>query len=664
MAGDHGIRTDGAECIVLIPPKRAILDDAMSILPVTAVRDPFRDFRGKRRREQIKLLIYGIFPIVKWIQQYSWKLFRDDLIAGLTIASLAVPQDLAYAKLAHLPSQTGLYSSLLPPYVYSVFGSSRQLAIGPVAVVSLLMGELLSKEFKPYLDNTGNPTENSAFEGTSNFQYVHFAMLTTFFTGLIQLSLGLFRLGFIIEYMSHSVVVGFMAGAAVTIAGSQLKGLLGYSNYTTKSNIESIGKSISDHADQFKWETFLLGMVFLTYLLIAKILAKKNKQFFYLAATGPLLSVVVSASFIKISGISSKQVRTVEKFERGLPPFSLKHFDWDLTGRALKVAVITAFVALTEAVAIGRSFAIKNNYHIDGSREMTACGFMNIASSLTSGYATTGSFSRSAVNQTAGAKTAVSNIVMATIILFTLLFLTNLFKYIPLCVLSAIIIQAVISLVDVAALKHIWQTDKLDFVALLGAFFGVIFINVEYGLLIAVGISLIKVVLHITWPRVSVLGQIPNTKIFRNVLQYPNATMTPGVLLARVDSSIYFFNCQYIVERVRELILESLEQAKKTDNEQAPVEFVVLEMSPVVDIDVTGIIALEDLKATLKHWKIELALANPNHTVLGKLNQSKFIEKLGTEWLFVSAAEAERTVSRLVKGPSALEGGRRGPNHE
>ncbi|GBG85244.1 hypothetical protein CBR_g39810 [Chara braunii] len=147
--------------------------------------------------------------------------------------------------------------------------------------------------------------------------------------------------------------------------------------------------------------------------------------------------------------------------------------------------------------------------------------------------------------------------------------------------------------------------------------------------------------------------QIPNTKIFRNVLQYPNATMTPGVLLVRVDSSLYFFNCQYIVERVRELIVESLEQAKKTDNEQAPVEFVVLEMSPVVDIDVTGIVALNDLKATLKHWNIQLALANPNHTVLGKLNQSKFIEKLGTEWLFVSASEAERTVSRLRKAPSA-----------
>ncbi|GBG85243.1 hypothetical protein CBR_g39809 [Chara braunii] len=485
MAVEYDVREDSAECKVAIPPKRAILDDAMSILPVTAARDPFKDFRGKRRREQIKLLIYSIFPIVEWIQRYSWKLFRDDLIAGLTIASLAVPQDLAYAKLAHLPSKYGLYSSLVPPYVYSVFGTSRQLAIGPVAVVSLLLGELLTKEFKPYLDNKGIPTDVAKFEKQWNPQYVYFAFLATFFTGLIQLSLGIFRLGFLIEYMSHSVVVGFMGGAAVTIAGSQLKGLIGYKDYTTKSNIQSIVNSIIDHTDQFKWETFVLGMVFLTYLLIAKFMAKKNKKFFYFAATGPLVSVVLSAAFIKVTGIKRYRVKTVGNFPSGLPPSSFEHFDWGLTGRALKVAAIAAFVALT---------------------------------------------------------------------------------------------------IDIAAMKQIWQTDKLDFVALLGAFFGVVFISVE----------------------------------------------------------------------VRELIVESLEQAKKTDNEQAPVEFVVLEMSPVVDIDVTGIVALEDLKATLKNWNIQLALANPNQTVLGKLNQSKFIEKLGTEWLFVSAAEAERTVSRLVKGPSAM----------
>ncbi|GBG79450.1 hypothetical protein CBR_g29597, partial [Chara braunii] len=434
MAGDYGAREDSPECKVTIPPKRAILDDAMSILPVTAVRDPFKDFRGKRRREQIKLLIYSIFPIVEWIQQYSWKLFRDDIIAGLTIASLAVPQDIAYAKLAHLPAENGLYSSLLPPYVYSVFGSSRQLAIGPVAVVSLLLGELLNKEFKPYLDRKGIATDKASDKLGSfdpNPQYVYFAFLVTFLTGLIQLGLGLFRLGFIIEYMSHSVVVGFMAGAAVTIAGSQLKGLLGYTTYTPKSNIQSIINSIHEHTEQFKWQTFTLGMVFLTYLLIAKVLAKKNKKFFYFAATGPLVSVVLSAAFIKVAGIKRLHVKTVGRLPKGLPSSSFEHFDWDQTSRALKVAAITAFVALTEAVAIGRTFAIKNNYHIDGSREMTACGLMNIGSSLTSGYVTTGSFSRSAVNQTAGAKTTVSNIVMATVILFTLIFITPLFVNIP-----------------------------------------------------------------------------------------------------------------------------------------------------------------------------------------------------------------------------------------
>jgi high affinity sulfate transporter 1 len=257
-----------------------------------------------------------------------------------------------------------------------------------------------------------------------------------------------------------------------------------------------------------------------------------------------------------------------------------------------------------EAVAIGRTFAAMKDYQIDGNKEMVALGMMNVVGSMSSCYVATGSFSRSAVNFMAGCQTAVSNIIMSIVVLLTLLFLTPLFKYTPNAILAAIIINAVIPLIDIQAAILIFKVDKLDFIACIGAFFGVIFVSVEIGLLIAVSISFAKILLQVTRPRTAVLGNIPRTSVYRNIQQYPEATMVPGVLTIRVDSAIYFSNSNYVRERIQRWLHEEEEKVKAASLPR--IQFLIIEMSPVTDIDTSGIHALEDLYKSLQKRDIQV----------------------------------------------------------
>eukprot|EP00897_Mesotaenium_endlicherianum_P000038 jgi/Mesen1/10034/ME000073S09314 len=294
-----------------------------------------------------------------------------------------------------------------------------------------------------------------------------------------------------------------------------------------------------------------MGCSFLAFLLFAKQMAPRGRRWFYLSACGPLLCVAIATLATFLTRIDRDGVKVVGHLKAGVNPLSVNLVD--LSGengsQAARAGIVTGLVALTEAVAIGRSFASLGGYHLDGNSELLACGVMNVAGSLTSCYVTTGSFSRSAVNAAAGAHTAVSNVVMALVLLVVLAALTPLFHYTPSAVLSAIIINAVMGLINVSAAKLIWRVDKLDFLATLGAFFGTLFISVEIGLLIAVCISAVKVLVQITRPNMPRLGRIPGTTVFRNVALYPEAVSEPGILAARFDASIYFANSNYMRER-------------------------------------------------------------------------------------------------------------------
>lgn len=286
------------------------------------------------------------------------------------------------------------------------------------------------------------------------------------------------------------------------------------------------------------------------------------------------------------------------------------------------------------------------DYQLDGNKEMVALGAMNVVGSLTSCYVATGSFSRSAVNYMAGCQTAVSNIIMSLIVFLTLLFITPLFKYTPNAILASIIISAVINLIDYETAILIWKIDKFDFIACMGAFFGVIFVSVEIGLLIAVVISFAKILLQVTRPRTALLGNIPGSTIYRNTQQYPEANKVPGILVVRVDSAIYFSNSNYVKERILRWLVDEEEKVRKQYRPR--IQFLIVEMSPVTDIDTSGIHALEELHKSLQKRNVQLALANPGPVVIEKLHASNFTTLIGEDNIYLTVAHAVYACSPRV----------------
>ncbi|RDX88869.1 High affinity sulfate transporter 2, partial [Mucuna pruriens] len=583
------------------PPKQTLYQEIKHSVVETFFPDnPLDKFKDQSASRKFFLGLQSVFPIFHWARDYNLKKFRGDFVSGLTIASLCIPQDIAYAKLAKLDPQYGLF---VAPLVYAFMGSSRDIAIGPVAVVSLLLGTMLTDEISDY----------------KSHEYLRLAFTATFFAGITQMALGVFRLGFLIDFLSHAAIVGFMAGAAITIALQQLKGLLGIQTFTTKTDIVSVMRSV--------WSTAHHG-------------AKKNKKLFWVAAISPMISVIVSTFFVYITRADKKGVAIVKHVKKGVNPSSASEifFSGKYLGPGIRVGVIAGMVALTEAVAIGRTFAAMKDYSVDGNKEMVAMGAMNIIGSLTSCYVATGSFSRSAVNYMAGCKTAVSNIVMSIVVLLTLLLITPLFKYTPNAVLASIIIAAVVGLVNIDAVILLWKIDKFDFVACMGAFFGVIFKSVEIGLLIAVAISFAKILLQVTRPRTALLGKLPGTSIYRNIQQYPKATQINGMLIVRVDSAIYFSNSNYIKERILRWLID--EEAQRTKSGLTRIQYLIVEMSPVTDIDTSGIHAFEELYKSLQKREVQLILANPGPIVIEKLHASKLTDLIGEDKIFLTVADA------------------------
>ncbi|XP_076890803.1 sulfate transporter 1.3-like [Bidens hawaiensis] len=616
------------------PPKPNLLKEFKTTVKETFFADdPLRSFKDQPKSRKIILGAQAIFPILEWGRDYNIKKFRGDLIAGLTIASLCIPQDIGYSKLANLKPQYGLYSSFVPPLIYAFMGSSRDIAIGPVAVVSLLLGTLVRNEYDPK---------------TETDEYLRLMFTATFFAGITQATLGVLRLGFLIDFLSHAAVVGFMGGAAITISLQQLKGFLGISteHFTKETDVISVMKSVFKSAHHgWNWQTIVIGTSFLAFLLVAKYIGKKNTKLFWVPAIAPLISVILSTSFVYITHANKEGVAIVGKIEERINPPSLDkiYFSGDNLLKGFRIGVEAGMIALTEAVAIGRTFASMKDYKVDGNKEMVALGTMNVVGSMTSCYLATGSFSRSAVNYMAGCQTAVSNIVMSMVVLLTVKFLTPLFKYTPNAILASIIISAVIGLIDIDAAILIWKIDKFDFIACLGAFLGVVFDSVETGLLIAVAISFAKILLQVTRPRTAVLGKIPMTEVYRNVGQYPEANKIPGVLIVRVDSAVYFSNSNYIKERILRWLTEEEENLKATY--QPKIQFLIVELSPVTDIDTSGIHAFEELHRSLKKRDVQIVLANPGQQVLDKLYASGFPDLIGENKIFLTVADAVHTCS-------------------
>ncbi|XP_047171316.1 probable sulfate transporter 3.5 isoform X2 [Vigna umbellata] len=572
--------------------------------------DPFRQFKNeeKRTRRVLKGVQYFI-PIFEWLPTYNWRLFCSDLIAGLTISSLAIPQGISYAKLADLPPLIGLYSSFVPPLVYAIFGSSRHMAVGTIAAASLLIGQTIQTVADPNEDPT---------------LYLHLIFTTTFVTGVFQAALGFFRLGILVDFFSHSTINGFMGGTAVILILQQLKGVFGMIHFSQKTNLVAVVKSIVNNRHEIRWEPTVLGVVLLAFLQFTKHLRNKKPKLFWVQAIGPMVTVVVAGVFTYLVKGQKHGIQIVGHLDKGLNPLSIHYlnFNGKYLSAVLQAGIITGVLSLAEGIAIGRSFAVTDNTPHDGNKEMIAFGLMNLFGSFTSCYLTSGPFSKTAVNYNAGCKTAMANVIQAVIMALTLQFLAPLFGYTPLVALSVIIISAMLGLIHYEEVVHLFKVDKFDFVICMAAFLGVILISMDVGLMISVGLGVLRALLYVARPAPCKLGKLAEVGLYRDTEQYKVSTFA-GVLIIQLGSPVYFANSNYVKERIMRYIRS--EQASTGEN----VEHIVLDLSGVTSIDTTAIKALDEMVKVLTKNAIKILFVNPRVEVLEKLMLSKFVDKIG-----------------------------------
>ncbi|XP_044461977.1 sulfate transporter 4.1, chloroplastic-like isoform X5 [Mangifera indica] len=518
-------------------------------------------------------------------------------------------------------------SGFVPIFVYAIFGSSRQLAIGPVALVSLLVSNVLA-----------------GIADLSSELYTELAILLALMVGICECIMGLLRLGWLIRFISHAVISGFTTASAIVIALSQVKYFLGYS-IVRSSKIVPLIKSIIAGADKFSWPPFVMGSIILSILLIMKHLGHTRKYLRFLRAAGPLTAVVLGTTFVKIYHPSS--ISLVGDIPQGLPKFSLpKEFGYITS--LIPTALLITGVAILESVGIAKALAAKNGYELDSNQELFGLGVANMMGSFFSVYPTTGSFSRSAVNHESGAKTGLSGIITGIIMGCALLFLTPLFEYIPQCVLAAIVISAVMSLVDYEEAIFLWGVDKRDFLLWTITSFTTLFLGIEIGVLVGVGASLAFVIHESANPHIAILGRLPGTTVYRNIQQYPEAYTYHGIVIVRVDAPIYFANISYIKDRLREYELE-VDKSSRRGVEVERIYFLILEMAPVTYIDSGAVQALKDLHQEYKARDIQMAISNPNREVLMILSKSGLVDLIGKEWYFVRVHDAVQVCLRHVQ---------------
>lgn len=626
---------------VVPPPHKSTVAKIKSRLKETFFPDdPLRQFKGQPLKKKWILAAQYVFPILQWGPNYSFELFKSDIVSGLTIASLAIPQGISYAKLASLPPIVGLYSSFVPPLVYSALGSSRDLAVGPVSIASLILGSMLRQEVSPTQDST---------------LFLQLALTSTFFAGLFQASLGLLRLGFIIDFLSKATLIGFMAGAAIIVSLQQLKALLGITHFTTQMGLVPVLSSVFHNTKEWAWQTILMGFCFLVFLLLARHVSMRKPRLFWVSAGAPLVSVILATLLVFAFNAQHHGISIIGKLQEGLnpPSWNMLQFRGSHLGLVVKTGIITGIISLTEGIAVGRTFASLKKYQVDGNKEMMAIGVMNVIGSSTSCYVTTGAFSRSAVNHNAGAKTAVSNIVMSVTLMVTLLFLMPLFQYTPNVVLGAIIVTAVVGLIDIPAAYHIWKIDKFDFLIMLSAFLGVIFISVQDGLAIAVGISIFKLLLQIARPKIVMLGNIPGTDIYRNLHHYKEAITIPGFLILSIQSPINFANSTYLTERISRWIQDY--EADQDLKKNSTLKFLVLDMSAASAIDTNGVSFFGELRKAMEKKGVEVVLVNPLGEVIEKLQSSNEAHNfMRPDSLFLTLGEAVASLSLPIKPHSSI----------
>ena len=559
-----------------------------------------------------------IFPFINWLRTYSKQEFLGDLSAGITVGVMLIPQGMAYAMLAGMPPIYGLYAATIPLIIYAIFGTSRQLAVGPVALVSLLIASGVG-----------------AFAVVGSESFIGQAILLSLMVGVIQLILGLLKLGFLVNYLSHPVVTGFTSAAAIIIGVSQLKHLLGLD--IPRGKVHVTLSRIFEQWGNINSTTLILGTSAIVLIIVLKRIHKRIPT--------PLVVVLLGMWVVQFFDLQNLGVNIVQEVPSGLPKFAMPDVSLDMIQQLLPMAVIISMIGFMESIAVSRALQNRHkNYEVVPNQELKALGLANIGGAFFQAFPVMGGFARSAVNDQAGAKTGVSAVISALLVMLTLLFLTSYFYFLPKAVLAAIILVAIYGLIDFKEAKHLWYTDKKDFVLFMITVLATIFWGVEQGILSGILASIAVLLYNLSYPHIAELGVVPNTMHYRNVNRFKNLEVDDELLIVRLDAQLFFANTVFFQKKLKEM-------AKKKSSLKA----IVLNAEGINGMDSSAAHMLCDMVENYRQNGVQFYLANVKGPIRDRLKRADLVNFIGKEYFYLSVNEAvDKIKGRTCSSSEAL----------
>lgn len=567
------------------------------------------------------MTLTGYLPILQWGRRYSRATFSADLMAAVIVTIMLIPQSLAYALLAGLPAEAGLYASIVPILLYTVFGTSNALAVGPVAVVSLMTAAALSK-----------------IVDQGSMGYGIAALSLAGLSGVMLLAMGLLRLGFVANFLSHPVIAGFITASGLIIAAGQLKNILGIE--ADGHNLIALAESLLAHATQTNLMTALIGLGATGFLFwvrkglkpVLRRIGIGARLADVLVKTGPVAVVILTTWAVWFFGLVDQGVKVVGDVPQSLPPFTLPSLSPALLGQLLLPAFLISIIGFVESISVAQTLAAKKRQRIDPDQELIGLGAANIGASLSGGFPVTGGFSRSVVNFDAGAATPAAGAFTALGLAIAALALTPLIYFLPKATLGATIIVAVLSLVDFSILKRSWAYSKSDFFAVLVTILATLGLGVEAGVSAGVGLSILLHLYISSKPHVAEVGQVPGTEHFRNILRHEVLT-NPRVVTLRIDESLYFANARFLEDTIQNRVAKD-----------PAIRHVVLQCSAINEIDLSALESLEAINEKLAEMGVKLHLSEVKGPVMDRLKQTHFLADLSGQ-LFLSQFNAAQTLA-------------------
>ena len=551
-------------------------------------------------------MLRRLIPLVSTLSGYERDWLKGDISAGITVGIMLIPQGMAYAMIAGLPPIYGLYASFIPLIAYGLLGGSRQLGVGPVAMDSLLVAAAIG----PLADD---PTT-----------YISLALLLAFMVGLIQFVLGLAKAGYLVNFLSSPVLAGFTSAAALIIGFNQLRHLLGIEVGRSTYVYQIVGDAIANISD-VHLTTLFIGIA----AIVALVAMRRLKPGF----PATLVVVVASTTTVWAMDLASAGVAIVGQVPSGLPAFQLPDLNVASIRSLIPAAVTIALVAFMEAIAVSKVYARKHKYKVDPNQELKSLGIANMTGALFQAYPTTGGFSRTALNDQAGAKTTVSLLISAAVIGLTLIALTDLFHFLPNAVLAAVVMVAVYKLVEVHEAVYLWRVDRRDFWLMLVTFLSTSLFGITEGIVIGVVLSVALVIQQSSKPYTVVLGQLPGRRSYRSVERNPKVTVRPGIVVFRVDASLFFANVEHWTTKLAAII--------ESDHSTGAIVF---DFYPVNRIDSTAVQALREVTEQLRDAKIRFAVTGTKGPVRETLAKAGLDELIGPDNFFMEIHDAVEAI--------------------